>query len=118
MKSFRSQINKFARVKQYFLRGHTTWFSLPFSLLNFTLIFYNLLLKNLDFVPDIFKQYTVFFICFLLVYLPSSAIIGYIDFKKGTFNAEVAMFMDLNPIWKKVFENQTEILKRLKELEK
>ncbi|MHA2239174.1 MAG: hypothetical protein ACXAB2_12505, partial [Candidatus Hodarchaeales archaeon] len=71
-------------MRQYFLRGHSSWFALGFSLINFTLIFYNLLFVNLYFIPEIFKSFSIFFIIFACLYLPTASLLGYLDFKKGT----------------------------------
>ena len=118
----RKLIDRGARLKQYFLRGHNSWFALAFSLLNFTLIFYNLLFKNLFFIPEILKSYLIFFLIFGSMYFPLAAIIGWLDFKKGTFKAEQALTLEISPIWKEVFmklnnlEKTNEIL--LSELQK
>ena len=95
-KQARFIIDKGARGKQYFLRGHNSWFALGFSILNFTLIFNNLLVKNLDFVPDFLKSYATFFLIFLAIYVPLATIIGYLDFKKGTFAAEQKLSKELS----------------------
>ena len=120
-KQVRLIIDKGARGKQYFLRGHYSWFALGFSILNFTLIFNNLLIKNLDFVPAALKSYATFFLIFGAIYFPLATIIGYLDFKKGTFAAEQRLSKELSPIWQEVFKrledienNQIKILQNLK----
>jgi hypothetical protein len=100
----RKWIDKGGRIRQYFLRGHSNWFALILSLINFTLIFYNLLFKNLFFVPDVLKSYSVFFIIFGVLYFPTAAIFGWLDFKKGTYKAEQALTMEISPIWNEVFQ--------------
>ena len=102
--SVRMIIDKGARLKQYFLRGHNSWFALAFSLLNFTLIFYNLLFKNLFFIPEILKSYSIFFLIFGIIYFPLSAVLGWLDLKKGTYKAEQSLTMEISPIWNKVFK--------------
>ncbi|MHA2244714.1 MAG: hypothetical protein ACXADY_07060 [Candidatus Hodarchaeales archaeon] len=120
--NLRKLIDRSARLKQYFLRGHNAWFALGFSLLNFTLIFYNLLFKNLFFIPEILKSYTIFFLIFGSMYFPLAAILGWLDFKKGTYKAEQALTLEISPIWKEVFiklnnlEKSNELL--LSELQK
>jgi len=99
----RQGIDTGARMKQYFLRGHGAWFALLFSLITFTLIFYNLLIKNLYFVPDMFKSYTVFVLIFGSIYLPLATILGYLDYRKGTYAAEQVLQQELSPIWRNVF---------------
>jgi hypothetical protein len=99
----RRAIDEGTRVRQYFLRGHTTWFALFFSLLNFTLIFYNLLFINLFFIPDEIKSFSVFFLIFILLYFPSATIIGWLDYRKGTFRAEQELAKEISPIWRDLF---------------
>lgn len=120
----RTIIDRGSRYKQYFLRGHNQWFALAFSLINFTLIFYKLLLENLVFIPDHLKSYTLFLILFGLTYFPFATIIGFYDFKKGTFNAEQKLSREISPIWKELFSrieklenNGADLLKILEKLE-
>ncbi|MFX1282820.1 MAG: hypothetical protein ACFFB5_04160 [Promethearchaeota archaeon] len=100
----RKGIDSGARLKQYFLRGHNAWFALAFSLLNFTLIFYNLLFKNLFFIPEILKSYSIFFMIFGSIYFPLAAILGWLDYKKGTYKAEIGLVKEISPIWNEVFK--------------
>ena len=105
----RKMIDQSSRLKQYFLRGHNSWFALIFSLLNFTLIFYNLLFINLFFIPDIFKSYSIFILIFGSFYFPLAALIGFLDFKKGTFKAEQELSLEISPIWQEVFKKLTNL---------
>ncbi|MHA1968475.1 MAG: hypothetical protein ACW964_11800 [Candidatus Hodarchaeales archaeon] len=100
----RKSIDKGARVRQYFLRGHGNWFALAFSLINFTLIFYNLLFINLYFVPEILKSYSFFFIIFGICYFPVATCIGWLDFRKGTYKEEQRLSLEISPIWQEVFK--------------
>ncbi|MHA2290700.1 MAG: hypothetical protein ACXACK_00905 [Candidatus Hodarchaeales archaeon] len=100
----RKTVDRGARIKQYFLRGHNNWFALVFSLLNFTLIFYNLLFINLFFIPEILKSYSIFFLVFGSLYFPLAAVLGWLDFKKGTYRAEIALTREISPIWQEVFK--------------
>ncbi|MHA2272882.1 MAG: hypothetical protein ACXACI_13535 [Candidatus Hodarchaeales archaeon] len=119
----RQFIDKGARLKQYFLRGHSQWFALLFSLIMFTLIVNNLLIKNLHFVPDELKSYTVFVTIFAIIYFPVATILGYLDFRKGTFAAEQILHQQMSPIWRDVFarlekleEGNEEVLAKLEKL--
>ncbi len=102
-KLLRNAIDEGARLRQYFLRGHGNWFALMFSLINFTLIFYNLLFKNLFFVPEFLKSFSVFFIIFGIIYFPVAVIVGWLDFRKGTYRAEQQLTREISPIWREVF---------------
>ncbi|MHA2156197.1 MAG: hypothetical protein ACXABU_12705 [Candidatus Hodarchaeales archaeon] len=122
--SLRKFIDDGARLRQYFLRGHGNWFALMFSLINFTLIFYNLLFVNLFFIPEYLKSFSVFFIIFGIIYFPIAVVVGWLDFKKGTYKAEQQLTRNISPIWKEVFskldhlekQNQN-VLNSLKTLE-
>lgn len=109
-------IDRGARLRQYFLRGHSSWFALAFSLINFTLIFYNLLFVNLYFIPEIFKSFSIFFVIFSCLYLPFASLIGYLDFKKGTYNAEQELTKEVSPVWREVFSKFTALEKQNQEL--
>jgi len=115
-KQLRVIIDKGARLRQYFLRGHSSWFALAFSLINFTLIFYNLLFVNLYFIPEIFKSFSIFFIIFCTLYLPFAMLIGYLDYKKGTYSAEQQLTKELSPVWREVFAKFTVLEKQNQEL--
>jgi hypothetical protein len=115
-KFLRKVIDEGARVRQYFLRGHGNWFALMFSLINFTLIFYNLLFVNLYFVPEYLKSFSVFFIIFGIIYFPVATIIGWLDFKKGTYKAEQQLARKISPIWKEVFTKLDHLEKQNQEV--
>ena len=115
-KQLRIMIDEGARLRQFFLRGHSTWFALAFSLINFTLIFYNLLFVKLFFIPEIFKSFSIFFIVFVTIYFPFATIIGYLDFRKGTFRAEQQLTKDLSPIWQDLFGKLDHLEKQNQEL--
>ena len=105
----RNFIDKISVVKQYFLRGHNAWFALAFTLINFTIIFYQLFLVNLYFIPEFLKSYALFVIIFALIYFPLATIVGYLDFKKGTFSAEQNLQKEISPVWKEVFSQLSKI---------
>ena len=105
----RHKVDRFSILKQYFLRGHNAWFALAFSLVNFTLIFYNLLFEKLYFIPEFLKSYLVFFIIFGIFYFPFATYFGFLDYKKGTFSAEQNLQKKINPVWKDVFTKLNKI---------
>ena len=109
-------IDEGARLRQFFLRGHSNWFALAFSLVNFTLIFYNLLFVKLFFIPEIFKSFSIFFIIFVFLYFPFATIIGYLDYRKGTYRAEQQLTKDLSPIWQDLFSKLEHLEKQNEEL--
>lgn len=107
------KIDKVSRIKQYFLRGHQAWFALAFSILNFTLIFYNFFFLNLDMIPENLKNYTFFFLFFGSLYFPIATLIGVLDYKKGTYGAEQSLSAELSPVWVELFDRLNQIEKKL-----
>ncbi|MFX1512972.1 MAG: hypothetical protein ACFFCQ_10325 [Promethearchaeota archaeon] len=112
----RKKIDRGARLRQYFLRGHASWFALAFSLINFTLITYNFSFKNLYFVPDILKRFSIYFVLFIVSYFPIAAIVGYLDFKKGTYRAEQELTREISPVWSALFQEIEEIKEHNKKI--
>ena len=124
-KYLRKVIDDGARLRQYFLRGHGNWFALMFSLINFTLIFYNLLFVNLFFIPAFLKSFSLFFIIFGVIYFPIATVVGWLDFKKGTYRAEQQLTREISPIWSEVFakleqlaQQNQDVLRTMKSLDK
>lgn len=112
----RKKIDSLARIKQYFLRGHSSWFALMLSLVQFTLIAYNDLFEKLFFVPDILKSYFLFFLIFIITYFPLVTFFGYMDYRKGTFKAEQKLAAEMSPVWKEVFGRLDSIEKKMDEI--
>ncbi len=110
----RTIIDKFSRIRQYFLRGHAQWFALGFNLLNFTIISFYLLIQNLTIIPEI--RFTVYFLLFVAVYFPIATLVGYLDYKKGTFAEEQRLVQQASPIWQEVFKKLNAIERELEEL--
>ena len=110
-------IDKISRYKQYFLRGHAGWFALTFSLIQFTVIVYELVLRNLFFLQDTpLNRYSFFLIGFVIIYLPVATIVGFLDFRRGTYRAEQELSKELSPIWREVFKEFREMKEENKRL--
>lgn len=106
-------MEQLGRYKQYFLRGHSQWFSLLLSLVNFTLIFYNFFFDKLSFIPDQLKSFPAFFVLFMFLYVPISSAVGLADLKRGTFKSENELMYQINPIWRDLKETLTRIERRI-----
>lgn len=115
-KTLRKFLDVTGRHKQYFLRGHNSWFYFAFWLVNFTVIIYKLLLE--DVVLPEWLRFSYFFVLFILIYIPLAIFVGRFDFKRGTFRGEVNLIRKVNPIWVQQFENQETIILEQKELRK
>ncbi len=114
----RKILDHVGRLRQYFIAGHSRWFALVLSLMNFTLIFFNLLWVDLYFIPEELKDFLVFFLIFMTGYIPLSIIVGYFDLRKGTFWAETQIALEVNPVFVKLFLELSAIRNDLKQLEK
>ena len=114
----RKGLDKFGRLRLYFIAGHTRWFIFIISLTQFGLIFYNFMWIHLDFIPNQFKGVFVFFLLWFLFYFPFATVFGYFDLTRGTYKAEVNVSLEVNPIWKRLFQELAELRKSIDEIEK
>ena len=115
-KELRKSVNRLGRYRQYFVSGHSRWFVFIMGLSNFSLIFYNFMWINLDFVPDILKNEVVFLCLFFVIYLPLVTVFGFYDLTRGTYSAEINVALDVNPIWKRHFKEMQKIRKQNKKI--
>lgn len=113
-KILRRILDKIGRLRTYFLAGHSRWFALILSLTSFTLIFFNFLWIELVFIPEELKQFSVFFLLFMMGYIPLSILVGYFDLHKGTFHAEVNVSLEVNPVNMKLFQELSDIREELR----
>lgn len=113
-KTLRKILDKTGKYKQYFLRGHNSWFYFAFWLVNFTIIIYKLLLEDIA-LPE-WMRFSYFFIVFVFLYVPLAVLVGRFDFRRGTFRGEANLSLEVNPIIQKQFANQEKILSEQKEL--
>ncbi|MHA1303214.1 MAG: hypothetical protein ACTSQE_05655 [Candidatus Heimdallarchaeaceae archaeon] len=111
----RETLDFLGRIRVYFLRGHNSWFYLMFYFVNFTLIFYNLLLEKLYFMPD-WMSFWKFGLFFILVYPPVAILVGRFDFRKGTYKGEQQVQLAVNPLWRKNFQRMDELENQIREL--
>jgi hypothetical protein len=59
-----------------FRQGHGMYLVFAMSFVNFVLIFYRLLIEQIDFLGDIFSHLWVFVLIFLAAYIPLAILIG------------------------------------------
>ena len=80
------------RIWTYFRRGHAVYLAFVISFMNFIVIQYRLLIEQIPMLSFIFSHLYMFAIIFVFVYIPISAIIGWIDYRRGSVpvDAEVA----------------------------
>jgi len=105
-------VDKIGIFRLYFLRGHQQWTNLLIQMVQFTLIFFELLWVKLDFVPDFMKSYVVFLAMFGIFYSVGAFSIGYWDFHKGTYQASEKKWGEISPNWRKQFGGMTQLEKQ------
>jgi len=59
-----------------FRQGHSTYLLFILSFSNFVLIFYRLLVEQVEFLDNIFSELWVFGLVFILLYIPIAVVIG------------------------------------------
>ena len=57
--------------------GNKQYIGLAIALLNFVLIFYRLLIEQIEFLGNLISNLWVFLLIFLAVYIPTAILIGY-----------------------------------------
>lgn len=104
-------------MRFYFVRGHTVYLSHPFSILNFTLICYNFLIKDWTFIPSQYNNFYLFALVFITLFIPLCIVLGVFDCKRGLLKSEYEKHIAINPIYIKLFKKLDDIEKMLKEKE-
>lgn len=88
MKNLSSLKDKSLRYWTYFKRGHGTYLAFLPTFANFVVIQYRLLIENITIHLGNMTVMMYFIATFIIVYIPISTIIGWLDFKKGTVPIE------------------------------
>jgi len=88
---------RLSRYWTYFRRGHNIYLAFWLSFANFITLQYNLLVKNVAFLKDIFTHLTYFAIAFLLLYIPAAMIIGWYDYRRFAMPVELTLRARTNP---------------------
>ena len=96
----RKMKNRTMRWWTYFRRGHSTYLVFVMSFINFVVIQYRLVIETMPTLSFLFPRLTYFLIIFLLIYLPVSTIIGWLDYKRGAVPTEAELGTKANP-WAK-----------------
>ena len=85
------------RIWTYFRRGHAVYLAFVISFMNFIVIQYRLLIEQIPMLSFIFSHLYLFAIMFVFVYIPISAIIGWIDYKRGSVPVDQEIAAQVNP---------------------
>ena len=82
--------------------GHSTYLIFLLTFTNFVLISYRLLIERIPFLQDIVPELWIFAILFLLLYIPTSIIIGFWH-RKSQLKIDTTLGMYQNPFVAKMF---------------
>ena len=82
--------------------GHSTYLIFLLTFTNFVLISYRLLIERIPFLQDIVPELWIFAILFLLLYIPTSIVIGFWH-RKTQLKVDTTLGMYQNPFVAKMF---------------
>ena len=108
----------FWRLWFYFRRGHGNYLSFIVSLTTFVVVVYQLGVKNVPLLEQMFPNMWIFAIFFGAVYLFLTVFIGWQDMKRGSYPAESAITFDRHPRFSEQYEAVKRIEERLERVEK
>lgn len=102
--------NTWFRRRWYdFRQGHGMYLVFAMSFVNFVLIFYRLLIEQIDFLGDLFSNLWIFVIIFLVVYIPAAILIGNWH-RKTQMKIEHEQSMKQSPLMAKNFRVLLDLL--------
>ena len=85
------------RYWTYFRRGHNVYLMFTMSFLNFIVIQWSLLISGFEPLANLFQNLLLFSIVFIGLYIPSAAIIGWVDIKRAAFPMDRAVLSRADP---------------------
>jgi len=102
--------NTWFRRRWYdFRQGHGMYLVFAMSFVNFVLIFYRLLIEQIDFLGDLFSNLWIFLVIFLAVYIPTAVLIGNWH-RKTQMKIEHEQSMKQSPLMAKNFRVLLDLL--------
>ena len=85
-----------------FRLGHSTYLIFLLTFVNFILISYRLLIERIPFLQEIVPELWIFVLLFLVLYIPTSIIIGFWH-RKTQMKVENTLGYQENPVLAKMF---------------
>ena len=102
--------NTWFRRRWYdFRQGHGMYLVFAMSFVNFVLIFYRLLIEQIDFLGDLFSNLWIFLVIFLAAYIPTAVLIGNWH-RKTQMRIEHEQSMKQSPLMAKNFRVLLDLL--------
>jgi len=91
-----------------FRQGHSVYLIFLLTFANFILIFHRLLIERIEFLNEIFNELWVFVLVFIIIYIPSSIMIGAWH-RKTQFKVEADVMIRQNPLLAKIFRTLLDV---------
>jgi hypothetical protein len=91
-----------------FRQGHSYYLIFALSFANFILIFHRLLIERVEFLNEVFADLWVFFIVFIIIYIPVAIAIGAWH-RKTQLKVEAEVTLLQNPLFAKMFRTMLDI---------
>ena len=88
------------RYWTYFRRGHSVYLIFAITFMNFIVIQYRLLVEYIPLLQQLFPRMVMFIVTFLIIYIPVSVLIGWLDYKRGAAPVDLAVAAHANPFFK------------------
>ncbi len=85
-----------------FRQGHSVYLIFILTFVNFILISYRLLIERIPMFQKLLPDLWIFVLIFLIIYIPSSILIGYWH-RKTQLKVEATINMQQNPMFAKMF---------------
>ena len=92
-----------------FRQGHGMYLVFAMSFVNFVLIFYRLLIEQINFLEDLFSNLWIFLVIFLAAYIPTAVLIGNWH-RKTQMRIEHEQSMKQSPLMAKNFRVLLDLL--------
>ena len=92
-----------------FRQGHSIYLIFAMSFANFVLIFYRLLIEQVEILADIFTSLWIFLIVLLLAYVPVALLIG-LWHRRTQMKVEQTLTMRQNPLLAVYFRNLLDVI--------
>ena len=104
------------RIYVYFRRGYGVYIAFLVGVLNFLVIQYRLLIETIPFLKSLFPDALSFGITAFVGLLLGSIVLGYFDYRYGTYQEEVKAGLKTHAAWKKIFNELDQIKSELGEI--
>ncbi len=89
--------SRLLRYWTYFRRGHNVYLMFTMSFLNFIVIQWTLLISGFPPLAGLFRNLLLFSVVFIGLYIPTAAIIGWVDIKRAAYPMDRVVMSKADP---------------------